>query len=165
VALLLVLSLLPSAQVTAAGPAGGGAGVGKTMRGPALPAGLGAALRRALGPRARAGTPSAAWSQQAELTPSDGAAYEDFGYSVALSGDTALIGAPFKNSDTGAVYVLGRSGATWTQQAELTDPCPCAPGDEFGDSVALNGDTALIGATGGNGDTGAAYVFGRSGTT
>ena len=62
--------------------------------------------------------------QQAELTASDAAAGDEFGSSVALSGDTALVGADGKtvggNNDAGAAYVFTRSGTSWTQQAELT---------------------------------------------
>jgi hypothetical protein len=117
------------------------------------------------------------WTQQAELTASDGAETDDFGWSVALSGDgnTALIGAPFKpydpasvNSQQGAAYVFVRSGTTWTQQVELTASDGVAY-DNFGRSVALsgNGNTALIGAKdkGVQYRQGAAYVFVRSGTT
>ena len=94
----------------------------------------------------RSGT---SWSQQAELTASDAAANDGFGSSVALSGDTALVGAAGKTvggqSDAGAVYVFTRSGTSWTQQAELT-ASDAAAGDNFGCSVALSGDTALVGA-------------------
>ena len=53
----------------------------------------------------RSGT---AWSQQAELTASDGAANDAFGSSVAISGSTVVVGAPGKNSSTGAAYVFTR---------------------------------------------------------
>jgi hypothetical protein len=110
------------------------------------------------------------WTQQAEITdplPSDGR-YDLFGNSVALSGDgnTALIGAS-KNLglEARAAWVFTRSGSTWTQQAEITDPLPSDGRDDlFGNSVALSGDgnTALIG---GLGTGGAAWVFTRSGST
>ena len=91
------------------------------------------------------------WTQQAKLTASDGAADDYFGYSVALSGDTALVGAYWDdvgaNYDQGSAYVFTRSGTTWTQQAKLT-ASDGAAGDHFGHSVALSGDTALVGATG-----------------
>jgi hypothetical protein len=109
----------------------------------------------------RSGT---AWTQQAKVTASDAAAGDQFGTSVALSGTTALIGAPAKNSNTGAAYVFARSGTTWAQQAKLT-ASDAAAGDLFGTSVALSGTTALISARGKNSSTGAAYVFVRSGTT
>jgi len=110
--------------------------------------------------------------QQAELKDPLAATNDRFGVSVALSGDTALIGAYDKTvsgqADAGAVYVYTRSGATWSQQAELKDPL-AATNDAFGRSVALSGDTALIGAYGktvsGQDGAGAAYVFVRTGRT
>ena len=107
---------------------------------------------------------------QAELTPADGAASDMFGYSVALSGGTALVGAyghaTAGKACAGAAYVFVRSGTSWTQQAELTDP-EAAANDQFGSSVALSGDTALVAAPGetAGGLPGAAYVYVRSGTT
>ena len=107
--------------------------------------------------------------EQAKLTAADGAADDHFGYMVAISGDTALVGAPFKSVDgqsqAGAAYVFVRSGASWSERAELTAPDGAA-GDCFGRSLALSGDTALIGAWGksvaGQSQAGAAYVFTRS---
>ena len=110
---------------------------------------------------ARSGT---TWSQRAELTASDGAVGDELGYTVAVSGPTAVIGAPYKNSDTGAAYVFARSGTTWSQRAELTASDGAANG-LFGWSVAVSGPTAVIGTPYNNSDTGAAYVFARSGTT
>ena len=91
------------------------AGSGLTLA--QAPAGLRAAVRRTLGvPAASAGGAF----QQGTLTASDGAAHDNFGYSVAVSGSTAVVGAYGKNSSTGAAYVFMRSGSTWTQQAKLT---------------------------------------------
>jgi hypothetical protein len=105
------------------------------------------------------------WTQEAQLQASDSFPGNAFGYSVAISGDTALIGAPAVSEWTGAAYVFIRTGTTWTQQAKLTAP-DGIPADEFGFSVALYGDTALIGASyAGNGWSGKAYVFTRTGTT
>ncbi len=114
------------------------------------------------------------WYQQAKLTAADGAAVDLFGYSVALSGETALFGARFDDDevngvDSGSAYVFIRSGTTWSLQAKLT-AADGAAGDEFGYSVALFGDTAVITADADdddvNGvDSGSAYVFARSGTT
>ncbi len=105
-----------------------------------------------------------AWTQQQKLTASDAATDDFFGWSVALSGDTALVGAEGKNSGTGAVYVFLRSGSTWTEQQKLA-ASDAAASDAFGWSVALSGDTALVGAEGKNSSAGAAYVFLRSGST
>jgi hypothetical protein len=108
------------------------------------------------------------WTQQQELYASDATSFNHFGYSAALAGDggTALVGAFGRNSDTGAAYVFARSGTTWSQQAELSAN-DGAQYDEFGASAALAGDagTALVGAPGRNSETGAAYVFARSGAT
>jgi len=110
------------------------------------------------------------WTQQAKLIASDGAAGDSFGWSVSLSGDTALVGAPDNIGTTpsqGLAYIFVRSGTVWTQQAKLTAPDDAA-GDEFGISVALDGDTALVGADGddigGNESQGSAYIFIRSAT-
>src|SRR5207244_2622086 len=80
--------------------------------------------------------------------------------SVAVSGDTALVGAYGDNH--GSVYVFTRAGGVWTQQAKLT-ASDGAVGDVFGYNVALSGDTALVGARNANAQQGAAYVFTRSG--
>jgi hypothetical protein len=101
------------------------------------------------------------WSQQQELTASDGAAFEFFGTSVALNDTTALIaasGGDPLNPRTGAVYVFTRAptGTTWSQQQKL-QPSDVGPQDFFGGSVALSGNTALVGASANN--TGAVYVF------
>ncbi len=110
------------------------------------------------------------WTQQAKLTAGDGVANDQFGISVALSGDTALVGAHYdddKGADSGSAYVFTRSGTAWTQQAKLT-ALDGAAGDYFGLSVALSGDTALVGAyydDDKGSASGSAYVFTRSGTT
>ncbi len=108
------------------------------------------------------------WSQQAELTASDGVAGDNFGYAVAVNGGTAMVGA-FEhaigsNSQQGAVYVFAQSGTSWSQQQELT-ASPGAADDGFGSSVAISGSTALIGAYGQNSGQGAAYVFAETGGT
>jgi hypothetical protein len=138
------------------------------------------------------------WSQQAYLKASNTDGFDQFGWSVALSGDTVVVGAKGEDSNatgvngdqannsafnSGAAYVFTRTGGVWTQQAYLkasntgtkdqTDT-----GDQFGWSLALSGDTLVVGtpwensnATGVNGDqannsapeSGAAYVFTRTG--
>ncbi len=75
------------------------------------------------------------------------------------------IGIPPEDENSGAAYVFTRSGETWTQQAKIS-ASNGAPGDYFGQAVALAGDTAMIGvqyADGAVPTTGAAYVFTRSG--
>jgi hypothetical protein len=109
--------------------------------------------------------------QQQQLTASDGAAYDGFGDAVSLSGDTALIGAQWDdvgaNANQGSAYVFVHKGTTWTFQHKLT-ASDGITGDAFGYSVAVSGDSALVGApradVGANARQGAAYVFTRTGT-
>jgi hypothetical protein len=109
----------------------------------------------------------ASWSQQQKLVAADGADSDRFGYSVALDGETALVGAYGDNTNQGAAYVFTLSGANWNQQQKLVADDGSVH-EHFGRSVALNGETALVGAhlayIGGNTNQGAAYVFTRSGT-
>ena len=127
------------------------------------------------------------WTQQAYLKASNTGAGDAFGFSVAISGDTVVVGAVGEASnatgvngnggdnsadEAGAAYVFVRSGGSWTQQAYLKASNTGA-GDQFGASVAIFGDTVVVGAygedsnaTGVNGnegdnsaaDAGAAYV-------
>ena len=101
------------------------------------------------------------------VTPSDGTAGMDWGNTVAMSGDTAVIGNRTQNG-FGAVYVFVRSPGGWSQQAKLTANDEIL-NDDFGYSVGISGDYIVVGAPSArpNGDPyrGAAYVFLRSGTT
>ena len=105
------------------------------------------------------------WQQQQKLVAADGAAGDQFGQSLAIAGDTVVIGAATSNIQ-GAAYVFVRNGTTWSQQQKLV-AADGAVNDQFGHAVALVGDTAIIGAPFGpnNPGLGAAYVFVRSGTT
>ena len=132
------------------------------------------------------------WSQQAYLKASNTGSGDRFGASVAISGDTIVVGAFNEDSNatgingdqannsasnSGAAYVFTRNGFLWTQQAYLK-ASNTGTSDTFGDAVAISGDTIVVGAdgedsnaTGINGDgmdnsasgAGAAYVFIRSG--
>ena len=110
------------------------------------------------------------WSQQATLIAADPAPVDYVGWAVDISGDTLVLGSYGNNAggaDSGAAYVFTRSGTTWTQQAKLV-AADAAPGDGFGYSVGIDGDTIVVGAPledEAGGDAGAAYVFTRSGTT
>jgi hypothetical protein len=96
-----------------------------------------------------------------KLLASDGSARHSFGWSVAVDGDTAVIGArgdDYNGDLTGSAYVFTRSaGSVWTEQQKLT-ASDGARLDQFGMTVALDGDTTVLGARG-NGTT---YVFTRS---
>ena len=106
------------------------------------------------------------WDQQAKLLASDGTPLDALGASaLALSGDTVVAGAHgHPNGDNfGAAYVFVRSGTSWYQQAKLLAD-DGEVGDFFGVSVDVSGDTAVVGATVDDNQTGSAYVFVRSGT-
>ena len=112
------------------------------------------------------------WTQQAELHDPSPATSDQFGASVALSGTTALVGAIGVGvggyASAGAAYLFEGSGATWTEQAQLTAPvADLAAYAHFGWAVALDGDTALVGAPFGSlgSPHGAAYLFQGSGAT
>jgi hypothetical protein len=98
------------------------------------------------------------WSQRAELTAADGAAFDNFGISVAISRSTVMVGTLENSYAAGAAYMFVRSGRTWSQRAELT-AADGAVGDDFGYSVAISGPTALAGAVGKDSLAGAVYVF------
>lgn len=107
------------------------------------------------------------WREAAKLTASDGAAADGLGLSVSLSGDRAIVGTVFDDDNgdaSGSAYIFERrADGTWRQAAKLT-AFDGAEGDHFGNSVALSGDLAIVGAweDDDNGDrSGSAYVFER----
>ena len=108
------------------------------------------------------------WSQQQTLVASDGAANDRLGSSVALSGNTIIVGCVAddigNNQDQGSAYVFAYNGLTWLQQSKLvaTDG---TPNNYFGASVDVSGDIAVVGAYGKNSFQGSAYAFARSGAT
>src|SRR5262249_19842522 len=104
------------------------------------------------------------WPLQQKLVASDAATADNFGTSVSVDVDTAIVGANAdddKGTSSGSPYTFSRSGNTWTQQQKLLASDGVAS-DYFGVSVALKGTTAVVGAWGRDDagtDTGAAYVF------
>jgi len=105
------------------------------------------------------------WTEQAKLTASDGAAEDLFGRFVAISNDTIVVGAHWDDNDngdrSGSAYVFTHTGTTWTEQAKLT-ASDGEEGDRFGGSVAIAGDTIVVGAYWASGSL---YIFTRTGTT
>ena len=109
------------------------------------------------------------WTQQQKLTASDGATEDNFGISVSVSGDTAVVGAYVDDiggsTNQGSAYVFVRSAGVWTEQQKLV-ASDGAASDYFGISVSVSGDTAVVGAyaddVGANTNQGSAYVFVRS---
>jgi hypothetical protein len=112
------------------------------------------------------------WTLQATLRSPDTESSGLFGYSVAIAGDYAIVGALNENgagvTDSGRAYIYVRSGTTWTLQATLQSANPEATG-QFGYSVAIAGDYAIVGArfedAAGLGNSGRAYIYLRSGTS
>lgn len=100
-----------------------------------------------------------AWQRQARLVPDEPSRIEGFGQSVALDGETAVVGAPL--SDEGHAYVFARTGGEWVLQEQLTVR-GLESGADFGQSVAIIGSSALVGAPFA-GETGRAYVFEEDG--
>jgi len=98
------------------------------------------------------------WVEAQKLTAGDGAAFDAFGWSVAISGSTIVIGAIGDNDSQGGAYVFNRQGGSWVEVQKLT-ASDGAANDDFGESVAISGSTIVIGAIGDNDFQGAAYVF------
>ncbi len=110
------------------------------------------------------------WTQQQKLTALDGAVSDVFGWALAVSGNTIVVGALSDDvsfTNQGSAYVFVRSGTNWTQQQKLT-ATDAAASDNFGAAVGISGDTVVVSAVsddvGANADQGSAYVFVRSGT-
>lgn len=112
------------------------------------------------------------WVEHQKLTASDGAVGDYFGFSVDLEGDIAFIGANMADYpaipalNAGAVYVFGRSGGTWTQLQKLS-ASDKSGGDQFGYSLSIDGNLAVIGAiedtSFGRTNAGSAYLFSGGG--
>ena len=105
------------------------------------------------------------WTEMAKLTASDSAAGDVFATTVSISGKLAVVGASRSDdsgTDSGSVYIFQESGSDWPQVAKLL-PSDGTAQDNFGESVSVSGNTAIIGAwiddDGGN-DSGSAYIFG-----
>jgi hypothetical protein len=107
---------------------------------------------------------SEVWTQQTHIKASDGAAGDAFGVSVAVSGQTVIVGADRDDDnglDSGSAYVFVQAESDWLQEAKLLAN-DGQQGDQFGASVAISGNIAVVGAPGADTvwmDSGAAYVF------
>ncbi|MCP4108055.1 MAG: hypothetical protein GY749_21335 [Desulfobacteraceae bacterium] len=104
------------------------------------------------------------WIQQAKLLVSDGATGDSFGSSVSIHGNYAIVGVcgdDAKGYRSGSAYIFERNDTTWTKQAKLV-ASDGASSDVFGNSVSVNGDYVIVGATGNDDrgdDSGSAYIF------
>jgi len=102
------------------------------------------------------------WSDKPELiTGSDTQPGDQFGISLAMSGETLVVGAPL-HGNTGSAYVFAREGDSWSDKPEPITSSGTQAGDQFGYSVAISGETLVVGAPL-HGNTGSAYVFAREG--
>jgi len=101
---------------------------------------------------------AAGWHEAAELKGSDTVAGDYFGYAVAISGTTVVVSAPGFAKNAGRAYIFARTATGWKQAAELKGSDTVA-GDYFGDSVAISGTNAIVGADDHTKSAGRAYVF------
>ncbi len=114
------------------------------------------------------------WEEQTpKLVASDGVGYDSFGYSVAISGDFAIVGSIFdddKGLDSGSAYMFKRNPMTeaWEQQTPKLLASDGVGDDRFGYSVAISGDFAIVGSILDDDkgtDSGSAYIFKRNPVT
>ena len=117
-------------------------------------------------------TGGGAWGVPTKLLPSDGAANDGFGFAVDVDGDRAIVGSfrhelTSSTSGAGAAYIYERQANGDWLEAALLIPTELVASDQFGISVAINGDRALVGAaaSGSTASPGAAYLFERQGGT
>jgi hypothetical protein len=106
----------------------------------------------------------AIWVEEQKLTASDGAPGDWFGWGVTIDGNAILVPAFLNDhvgTDSGAAYIFRWNGAAWVEEQKLV-PSDAAPGDDFGLSSAISGDTAVVAAGDASAPgyrSGAAYVF------
>ena len=101
------------------------------------------------------------WIEVAKLTPSDAGANDRFGHNIAMDRNVAMIGAPFaqnSGAQAGAVYVFNQANGNWSESQKLVST-DLAAADSYGISICIDGNMAVIGASGDNSSTGSAYVF------
>jgi len=88
------------------------------------------------------------WNEEAKLHASDGVTNDRFGYSVSISGDMVVIGDfahPDNGLDAGSAFLYKYDGSAWVEQSELL-PSDGTTGDHYGRSVALSGNSIVVGA-------------------
>ncbi|MGH7585063.1 MAG: choice-of-anchor B family protein [Gemmatimonadales bacterium] len=100
------------------------------------------------------------WTERGRLAPTGGQEGDRFGAAMSVDGDRLLVGAPAADSGRGAAYLFERRGGSWVQAARL-DVSDRAGGDQSGASVALSGNTAVVGAPGRGEGAGVVHVFRR----
>jgi FG-GAP repeat len=99
-------------------------------------------------------------TESAKLTASDGQEGNEFAYSLAISGNTLVVGSS-NNPSASAAYVFVKPTTGWATTSQFKARLTASDGSIFGFSVAISGRTLVSGAIGNNQLQGAAYVFGR----
>jgi hypothetical protein len=104
-------------------------------------------------------------ASEVKLTASDGTVYDRFGESVSITGDYAIVGAPWDDGNgvlSGSAYIYKRNGITWNERAKI-NASDGAVEDMFGYSVSISGDYAIVGAlyydSDDDGWSGSAYIY------
>lgn len=168
-----VAAQCPPRQVSEIVPAFPSGGMGQSVSMSGEYAIIGANLDDRLGENAGAAhmllRTDSGWIVDSEIRASDAAANDNFGYSVSISGDRAIVGAYLDTNQTfrsGSAYIFRREGAAWVQEAKLLAPVQALQ-HYFGSAVAISKDVAIVGARfdGEHGPAaGAAFVYRRAGT-
>jgi len=110
------------------------------------------------------------WIEQAKINASDAAQYDNFGNSVSISGDYAVVGAYYndeRGENSGSAYIFKRDETSWNEQAKI-NANDAAVADYFGHSVSISGEYTVVGAIGDDdrgSSSGSAYIFKRHGTS
>ncbi|KAA3598077.1 MAG: hypothetical protein DWQ06_13345 [Calditrichaeota bacterium] len=110
------------------------------------------------------------WIEETKLVASDGETEDYFGEEVDVSGDFVIVGSPYDDGlykDSGSAFIFHRTGGKWTLQEKLNSDAYFSR-NNFGQSVSIDGNYAIIGASGDNDvpeGSGSAYIFVRSGTS
>jgi hypothetical protein len=115
---------------------------------------------------------SGAWEQQGPTLSLSGSGQQNFGHSVSISGDYAVVGAPNDDgSGSATIYKRNSSTGAWETQLPKLTNISIEPGDKFGTSVAISGDYAIVGAPNddhdgdGMSNIGSATIFKRNAST
>ena len=109
-----------------------------------------------------------AWTEMQKLGADNPGSYKRFGWSVAISGTYAAVGARGENTggnNSGAAYIFQLNGNSWQQIDKVSEGSGAAEDDEFGQSIAMDGDVLVVGAWGDDGEQGAAYIYHRNGAS
>ena len=104
------------------------------------------------------------WTEEQQITASDGVSGDRFGVSVSINSDgcRVIVGANFNDDDKGSAYIFKRIGVVWTEEQKIL-ASDGAVSDNFEISVSINSDSlrVIVGASRYGDDRGSAYIFGN----